>query len=116
MQEAKKTWCIINVFSAAGLYPMFADPIYSGTKGGVVLFTRSLALYKRQGIRINVICLEVNFSSGRYLSGGKKDIASQLPFDAGFEAVGIIAAIGDSVKHLKVGTPAAIINDIWRLC
>lgn len=26
------------------------------------------------------------------------------------QAVGIIAAIGDSVKHLKVGTPAAIMT------
>ncbi|CAA2958098.1 Zinc-binding alcohol dehydrogenase domain-containing protein 2 [Olea europaea subsp. europaea] len=53
---------------------------------------------------------DVNFSSGRYFSGNNKDIVSRLPFDAGFEAVGIIAAIGDSVKHLKVGTPAAIMT------
>ncbi|KAL6514252.1 hypothetical protein OROHE_019239 [Orobanche hederae] len=245
MQESKKPGVVINVGSASGLYPMYGDPIYSGSKGGVVLFTRSLAIYKRQGIRINVLCPEfveteltsnmdsrfidsiggfmpmemvvkgalelindeskagsclwiskrrgleywptpaeeekyrvrpktlrrrspdvipvniqipqafekivvhtlshnfrnatsvvrvslrfplkpdyvllkiiyagvnasdVNFSSGRYFSGGKKDIVSQLPFDAGFEAVGIIASIGDSVKHLKVGTPAAIMT------
>ncbi|KAL0356820.1 UNVERIFIED_CONTAM: Prostaglandin reductase-3 [Sesamum calycinum] len=53
---------------------------------------------------------DVNFSSGRYFGGGNKDISSLLPFDAGFEGVGIIAAIGDSVKHLKVGTPAAIMT------
>ncbi|XP_047977339.1 prostaglandin reductase-3-like isoform X1 [Salvia hispanica] len=53
---------------------------------------------------------DVNFSSGRYFNGSSKDTASLLPFDAGFEAVGIIAAIGDSVKHLKVGTPAAIMT------
>ncbi|KAL6494725.1 hypothetical protein OROGR_031525 [Orobanche gracilis] len=252
MQESKKPGVVINVGSASGLIPMYGDPIYSGSKGGVVLFTRSLAIYKRQGIRINVLCPEfveteltsnmdsrfihsiggfvpmemvvkgalelindeskagsclwiskrrgleywptpaeeekyrvrpktlrrrspdvvpvniqipqtfekivvhtlshnfrnatsvvrvsprfplkpdyvllkviyagvnasdVNFSSGRYFSGSKKDIVSQLPFDAGFElvaakdkAVGIIAAIGDSVKHLKVGTPAAIMT------
>ncbi|XP_042009650.1 prostaglandin reductase-3-like isoform X2 [Salvia splendens] len=245
MKEVKKPGVIINVGSASGLYPMYADPIYSGSKGGVVLFTRSLALYKRQGIRVNVLCPEfvqtelaskvdpkfidmvggfmsmevvvkgafdlisdeskagaclwisnkrgleywptpaeeekyrvrpkasrkksadvlqvnvqipqsfdkivvhtlshnfqsatrvvraslrlplkpdyvlmniiyagvnasdVNFSSGRYFSGSSKDTASLLPFDAGFEAVGIIAAIGDSVKHLKVGTPAAIMT------
>ncbi|XP_042009651.1 prostaglandin reductase-3-like isoform X3 [Salvia splendens] len=191
MKEVKKPGVIINVGSASGLYPMYADPIYSGSKGGVVLFTRSLALYKRQGIRVNVLCpefvqtelaskvdpkfidmvggfmsmevvvkgafdlisdeskagaclwisnkrgleywptpaeeekyrvrpkasrkksadvLQVNFSSGRYFSGSSKDTASLLPFDAGFEAVGIIAAIGDSVKHLKVGTPAAIMT------
>ncbi|KAL2477245.1 ARP protein (REF) [Forsythia ovata] len=53
---------------------------------------------------------DVNFSSGRYFSGNNIDIVSRLPFDAGFEAVGIIAAIGESVKHLKVGTPAAIMT------
>lgn len=245
MKEVKKPGVIINVGSASGLYPMYADPIYSGSKGGVVLFTRSLALYKRQGIRVNVLCPEfvetdlaskmdpkfidlmggflsmemvvkgafdlisdeskagaclwisnrkgqeywptpaeeekyrvrpkasrkkspdivpvnvqippsfekivvhtlshnfrsatrvvqgslrlplkpdyvlmkiiyagvnasdVNFSSGRYFSGSNKDTASLLPFDAGFEAVGIIAAIGDSVKHLRVGTPAALMT------
>ncbi|KAL0365413.1 UNVERIFIED_CONTAM: Prostaglandin reductase-3 [Sesamum angustifolium] len=245
MQEAKRRGVIINVGSASGLYPMYPDPVYSGSKGGVVLFTGSLAPYKRQGIRINVLCPEfiqtelaskvdpkfidlmggflpmemavkgafelitneskagaclwisnrrgleywptpaeeekyrvrpktlrikspdvvplniqlpqsfekivvhtlshnfrtatrvqrtlltlplkpdyvllkiiyagvnasdVNFSSGRYFGGGNKDISSLLPFDAGFEGVGIIAAIGDSVKHLKVGTPAAIMT------
>ncbi|KAI3445998.1 hypothetical protein Pfo_002663 [Paulownia fortunei] len=245
MQEAKKPGVIINVGSAAALYPVYADPSYSGSKGGVVLFTRSLALYKRQGIRVNVLCPEfvqtelaskvdpkfldliggfipmemvvkgafelisneskagsclwisnrrgleywptpaeeekyrvrpktsrrkspdvvpvniqipqnfekivvhtlshnfrsatsvvraslrlplkpdyvllkviyagvnasdVNFSSGKYFSGDNKDIVSLLPFDAGLQAVGIIAAIGDSVKHLKVGTPAAIMT------
>ncbi|KAG8368363.1 hypothetical protein BUALT_Bualt15G0037700 [Buddleja alternifolia] len=53
---------------------------------------------------------DVNFSSGWYFSGSNADIASRLPFDAGFEAMGVIAAIGDSVKHLKVGTPAAIMT------
>ncbi|KAG8368351.1 hypothetical protein BUALT_Bualt15G0036500 [Buddleja alternifolia] len=289
MQEAKRPGVIINVGSASGLYPMIADPIYSGSKGGVVLFSRSLIPYKRKGIRVNVLCPEfvqtelaakmdpkfidlmggfipmemvvkgafelitneskagsclwisnrrgleywptpqeeekfrarpktlrrkspdvvpvniqipqsfekivvhtlnhnfrsatsvvqaslrlplkpdyvllkviyagvnasdVNFSSGRYFSGSNADIASRLPFDAGFEivflsylyfsfeflagsvppeyfdiallahillsenhnhdpllqAVGVIAAIGDSVKHLKVGTPAAIMT------
>ncbi|XP_051147268.1 uncharacterized protein LOC127262570 [Andrographis paniculata] len=245
MQEAKKPGVIINVGSASGLFPLYNDPIYSGSKGGVVIFTRSLALYRRQGIRINVLCPEfvqtemaskvdpkiinltggfmpmemvvkgafeliqneskagsclwisnkrgyeywptpgeeekyrrhpknlkrnssiltplniqvphsfekivvhtlshdfrsatsvvqaslklplqpdyvllkiiyagvnasdVNFSSGRYFSGSNKDSVSVLPFDAGFEAVGVIAAIGNSVKHLKVGTPAAIMT------
>lgn len=245
MQAAKKPGVIINLGSASGLYPMFTDPIYSASKGGVVLFTRSLVPYKRQGIRVNVLCPEfvetnlaskvgtkfidlmggylsmekvvegafelirnetkagaclwitkrrgmeywptpmeeakyllpssklrgktstmapvniqlpqsfeklvvhtlsnnfrsatsivrvplqlpikphhvlvkiiyagvnasdINFSSGRYFSGNEKDIASRLPFDAGFEAVGIIAALGDGVKNLKVGTPAGLMT------
>lgn len=244
MQTTQKPGVIINMGSASGLYPMYFDPIYAGSKGGVVMFTRSLAPFKRQGIRVNVLCPEfvqtdlasmlnqdyinqvggympmdlvvkgafeliknenkagaclwvtkrrgleywptpaeeakyivhssklkriastfvppkiqipqsfekivvhtlshnfrsatrivrvqlklplkpdhvlfkviyagvnasdVNFSSGRYFTNDK-DLASRLPFDAGFEAVGIVAAIGDSVRDLKVGTPAAIMT------
>lgn len=245
MESAGRPGVIINMGSASGLYPMYPDPIYSCSKGGVVLFTRSLAPFKRRGIRINVLCPEfvrtemalkmdsdfidliggfvpmemvvkgafelitneskggsclwitkrggmqywpsaaeeakyrvisssstrrflykgpvnlqlpnnfekivvhtlshnfrdatriirtplrlpiepqhvlvkivyagvnasdVNFSSGRYFQGGKADVGSRLPFDAGFEAVGIIAAVGDSVKDLKVGMPAALMT------
>ncbi|KAG5388029.1 hypothetical protein IGI04_029570 [Brassica rapa subsp. trilocularis] len=240
MKGKQKPGVIINMGSAAGLYPMSFDPIYSAAKGGVVLFTRSLAHLKRQGVRINVLCPEfiqtdlaeaigasflqaiggympmdmlikgafelitdeskagaclwisnrrgleywptpmeqakylvgsssrkktsfkvtstielpqsfekiivhalshnfrnatcivrtplqlpigphqvllkiiyagvnasdVNFSSGRYFSGG----SPKLPFDAGFEGVGLIAAVGESVKNLEVGTPAAVMT------
>ncbi|XP_050365141.1 uncharacterized protein LOC126783674 [Argentina anserina] len=246
MQAMQKPGVIINMGSASGLYPMVKDPIYSGSKGGVVLFTRSLVPFKRQGIRINVLCPEfvetdmgqqidskfidlmggfvpmemvvkgafelitdeskagsclwitlrrgmeywptpteeekymirpsssrkrstakapfqtplnlqlpqsyeklvvhtlthnfrnatcivraplslpikphhvlvkiiyagvnasdVNFSSGRYFSGPDRP---QLPLDAGFEAVGIIAALGDFVTNLEIGSPAAIMT------
>ncbi|KAL3350587.1 hypothetical protein AABB24_023158 [Solanum stoloniferum] len=245
MQTAQKPGVIINLGSSSGLYPMYTGPIYSATKGGVVMFTRSLARFKHQGIRINVLCPEyvqtdlaekaigsyidrfggyvpmelvvegafelirdeskagsclwitnrrgleywptpaeeakyllrsskthkkslvtvpmdlqvphsfekvvvhtlshnfrsatrivrtelrlplkpdhvllkviyagvnasdVNFSSGRYFSGNGKDITSLLPLDSGFEAVGIIAAIGDAVRNLKIGMPAAIMT------
>ncbi|GAB2222511.1 hypothetical protein Droror1_Dr00016627 [Drosera rotundifolia] len=244
MQAAQKPGVIINLGSSAGLYPSYKDPIYSASKGGVVLFTRSLLQYKRQGIRVNVLCPEfvetelaqkvdakfidlmggflpmdmvikgafelitdekkagsclwitnrrgleywptpeeeakylvprskgrgrssvkapeklkipesfekivvctlshnfrvatmvvrvplrldikrdhvllkivyagvnasdVNFSSGQYFGGNKNDLNGHLPFDAGFEAVGIIAARGESVHDLIVGTPAAIL-------
>ncbi|KAL0649313.1 hypothetical protein Bca4012_092004 [Brassica carinata] len=49
---------------------------------------------------------DVNFSSGRYFTGG----SPKLPFDAGFEGVGLIAAVGESVKNLEVGTPAAVMT------
>jgi short-subunit dehydrogenase len=47
MRSHKKPGVIINVGSAAGLYPMFFDPIYSGTKGAhmilyVLFFLRSM--------------------------------------------------------------------------
>jgi hypothetical protein len=245
METTKKPGVIINMGSASGLYPLYSDPIYGASKGGVVMFTRSLVPYKRQGIRINVLCPEftetelaskvspkfislmggyvpmasvvkgafelitdeskagsclwitnrrgmeywptpmeeakylirssisrkkissqaplkvqlphsfekvvvhtlthnfrnatrivraplrlpidpphvlvkiiyagvnasdVNFSSGSYFGGNSKDLLSRLPFDAGFEAVGIIAAVGDSVTNLEIGSPAAVMT------
>lgn len=111
MQTTQKPGVVINLGSASGLYPMYADPIYSASKGllgsswishllyffflglrfvcfhisslfhytkllplkwgkiigGVVMFTRSLALYKRQGIRINVLCPEVKYLNFLYI-------------------------------------------------
>lgn len=246
MQAAKRPGVIINLGSSAGLYPLYSDSIYTASKGGVVMFTRSLSPFKRQGIRINVLCPEfvetglgskvgpkfiglmggyvpmetvvkgafelitdeskagaclwitnrrgteywptpleeakylvgssamrkrtssqkfpldfqlphnfkkiivhtlthnfrsatrivhsplrlpiephhvllkiiyagvnasdVNFSSGRYFSGNSNDLGARLPFDAGFEAVGIIAAVGDAVTNLEIGTPAAVMT------
>lgn len=49
---------ILNVGSAAGLYPSYDGPLYSATKGGVVLFSRSLGVLAKQKIRVNVICPE----------------------------------------------------------
>ncbi|XP_047317750.1 15-hydroxyprostaglandin dehydrogenase [NAD(+)]-like [Impatiens glandulifera] len=43
MRAAQKPGVIINLGSASGLYPMFGDPIYSASKGGVIMFTRSLS-------------------------------------------------------------------------
>ncbi|KAG8368364.1 hypothetical protein BUALT_Bualt15G0037800 [Buddleja alternifolia] len=46
MQEAKRPGVIINVGSSAGLYPLIADPIYSGTKG----YLYSLLLYTQYSV------------------------------------------------------------------
>ncbi|KAG7030991.1 Prostaglandin reductase-3 [Cucurbita argyrosperma subsp. argyrosperma] len=254
LESMKKPGVIVNLGSAAGLYPLSSDPAYTASKGGVVMFTRALSPYKRKGIRVNVLCPEfvktelaatavgekfteriggyvpmemvikgtfelitdeskagsclwisnrrgmeysptpaeeakyllpssslrknssstffqkieipqsfdkvcvivvhtlshnfreatsivraplrlpikpdqvlvkiiyagvnasdVNFSSGHYFSNSNKDLQSLLPLNAGFEVsgltgVGIIAAVGDSVNHLKVGTPAAMMT------
>ncbi|MGB2694845.1 MAG: SDR family NAD(P)-dependent oxidoreductase [Dehalococcoidia bacterium] len=48
---------IINTASMAGLAGWPGDPIYSASKGGVVLFTASLALLKDEAnIRVNCVC------------------------------------------------------------
>ncbi|KFK36022.1 hypothetical protein AALP_AA4G067700 [Arabis alpina] len=224
MKGKQRPGVIINMGSASGLFPNTLDPIYSASKGGVVLFTRSLEYFRGQGIRVNVLCpgfirtdltenldssliqsvggfmsmdmlikaqgfeywpnqmeeakylvgsssskipsfelssnfelpqsfqktivhtlsnnfrnatrivdtplklpigphqvllkviyagvnaSDVNFTSGRYFSGSSKDQGPDLPFDAGFEGVGLIAAVGESVKNLEVGTPAAVMT------
>lgn len=50
---------IINVASMAGLIPMFFGPVYSGSKHGVVGFSRSVAetaKLNKCGVRVNVLC------------------------------------------------------------
>ena len=50
--------------------------------------------------------MQINFTSGRY-HGGSKAPGLTLPFDAGFEAAGVIAALGPGVKGLSVGQSVA---------
>lgn len=58
MEAGGHSGTILNIGSASGLYPMYIMPIYSASKGGVVMFSRSLSTYKRKGIRVNVLCPE----------------------------------------------------------
>ena len=48
---------IVNTASMAGLAGFAADPVYAATKGGVVMFTHSLAhLQEELSIRVNCVC------------------------------------------------------------
>ncbi|MCH7719213.1 MAG: SDR family NAD(P)-dependent oxidoreductase, partial [Chloroflexi bacterium] len=48
---------IVNTASVAGLTGYAPNPVYSASKGGVVLFTASLALLKDElNIRVNCVC------------------------------------------------------------
>lgn len=58
MLKAGNGGTVLNVASAAGLYPSFDAPIYSSSKGGVVLFSRSLGNLMKRKIRVNAICPE----------------------------------------------------------
>jgi NADPH:quinone reductase-like Zn-dependent oxidoreductase len=46
------------------------------------------------------------YTSGRYF-GGVKAATAMLPFDAGFESVGVVAAVGPGVEGLRPGQPVA---------
>jgi NAD(P)-dependent dehydrogenase (short-subunit alcohol dehydrogenase family) len=49
--------CIIQTASLAGIIGFGPDPVYSATKGGVVLFTNALAYLKDEAnIRVNCVC------------------------------------------------------------
>jgi len=52
---------------------------------------------------------DINFTSGRYF-GGAKAASARLPFDAGFEAVGVVAAMGEGCRGLSVGSPVAVME------
>lgn len=49
---------------------------------------------------------DINFTAGRYF-GSVKESEKRLPFNAGFEAVGIVAAVGEGVSGMQVGQPVA---------
>ena len=54
-QHSAHSSAIVNLASVAGLVGSSNDPLYSKTKGGVTLFTRSAALeFARKGYRIRV--------------------------------------------------------------
>lgn len=48
---------IVNTASLAGVLSIYSDPVYAASKGGVILFTRSLApLRLSHNIRVNCVC------------------------------------------------------------
>jgi NAD(P)-dependent dehydrogenase (short-subunit alcohol dehydrogenase family) len=54
-QQSRQGSAIVNLASVAGLVGSQLDPLYSMTKGGVTLFTKSAALeFARKGYRIRV--------------------------------------------------------------
>ncbi len=49
---------------------------------------------------------DINHSAGRYL-GSPKEAAAKLPFDCGFDAVGVVAATGPGAGGLQAGDAVA---------
>lgn len=92
MQKARSRGAIVNIASAAGLYPAPNGPVYSGSKGGVVMFTRSLAHLSRAGIRVNAFCPE--YTETPLLTQVSGPAAKQLP--------GVIQALGGYIPMATI--------------
>lgn len=67
---------------------------------------------------------DVNFTAGRYFGSPEKS-AERLPFDAGFEAVGVVAGVGPGVKGRNAKRPtcsvasgdvAGVVRASTRVC
>ena len=68
---------IVNLASIAGLVGSQLDPLYSMTKGGVTLFTKSTALeFARKGYRIRVNSIHPRGHPDRY---GRADLCCARP-------------------------------------
>lgn len=52
----KKNGAIVNVASDAGIKGNYGCPLYSAAKGGIVAFSRSLALDLAPDVRVNCVC------------------------------------------------------------
>uniref|UniRef100_A0A7R9V375 Enoyl reductase (ER) domain-containing protein n=1 Tax=Chlamydomonas euryale TaxID=1486919 RepID=A0A7R9V375_9CHLO len=64
-------------------------------------------LLRRAYVGINAS--DINYTSGRYY-GSKKAAEAKLPFDAGFESVSVVAAVGAGTAGFAVGDCAATLT------
>lgn len=70
MQSHGRGGAVINTSSITALTPSLRNPVYAGTKAGVVMLTRSLAALKdSDNIRVNAICPAIVGTRLTYLTG-----------------------------------------------
>ena len=72
------------------------QPLQLAAPKGAVLMRRVWA-----GINAS----DINFTAGRYF-GSVQETQKRLPFNAGFEAVGVVAAVGPGVTGGQLPCPA----------
>ena len=95
---------IVNLASVAGLVGSQLDPLYSMTKGGVTLFTKSAALeFARKGYRVRVNSIHPGVDRDRY---GRADLCqpraqSRHQRCRGGASTGDVAASDRPARHAR---------------
>ncbi|KAK3098763.1 hypothetical protein FSP39_022862 [Pinctada imbricata] len=101
-EEGGKGGVVVNLGSTAGLEPVYSNPVYAGSKCGVVGYTRSMAAnpsIHQVGIRFTCLCpsfTNTPMFKSDYLEdlkkGDPKDPVVQMMTKAGVNTVEDVAA------------------------
>jgi 3(or 17)beta-hydroxysteroid dehydrogenase len=108
-QQSPHGSAIVNLASTAGLVGSTQDPLYSMTKGGVTLFTKSAALeFARKGYGVRVNSIHPGTISAEIARPGDQDLVAHIGINNDIEA-----ARRQAIQRLpigRMGTP----NDIAK--
>jgi NAD(P)-dependent dehydrogenase (short-subunit alcohol dehydrogenase family) len=101
---------IVNLASIAGIVGSQLDPLYSMTKGGVTLFTKSAALeFARKGYRIRVNSVHPGVIQ---TDMGAQTFVSRAQRSGTNDTVAVQQAVTETVPWGRLGVPADIAKGI----
>jgi NAD(P)-dependent dehydrogenase (short-subunit alcohol dehydrogenase family) len=101
---------IVNLASIAGIVGSQLDPLYSMTKGGVTLFTKSAALeFARKGYRIRVNSIHPGVIQ---TDMGEQTFVARAQRSGANDAAKVRQAVTDTVPSGRLGVPMDIAKGI----
>lgn len=101
---------IVNVASIAGIVGSPLDPLYSASKGGVTLFTKSAALeFGRKGYRIRVNSMHPGVIQTEM---GEQSLLTRARREGGNDTAPMKAALAQTVPLGRLGAPEEIARGI----
>src|SRR6476620_6720180 len=101
---------IVNLASVAGLVGSSNDPLYSMTKGGVTLFTKSAALeFARKGYRIRVNSIHPGIIQ---TDMGEQTFVARAQRTGSNDTMQVRQTVSDTVPWGRIGVPMDIAKGI----
>ncbi len=101
---------IVNLASVAGIVGSQLDPLYSMTKGGVTLFTKSAALeFGRKGYRIRVNSIHPGVIQ---TDMGEQTFVSRARRAGSNDTTAVRQVVTDSIPWARMGVPTDIAKGI----